>query len=239
MESKGIAIIVGASSGIGEALARLFAAEGYRVGMCARRGELLLALQSEISGSVVRQMDVTSPDEAVETFRSLVAEMGGADIVVVSAGTGFINPELEWHKEKATIDVNVTGFCALANGAMKYFMERRQGHLVAISSVAALFGSPRAPAYNASKAFVSTYMEGLKGKVRRLHLPITITDIRPGFVDTAMAQGPNIFWMASPEEAARQIYEAIRKKKACAYVTRRWRLVGWLARILRHSLFYR
>ena len=200
---------------------------------------MLAALQSELPGRAVKHMDVSKPDEAIELFHGLVEEMGGADMVVISAGTGFINPELEWLKEKTTIDVNVIGFCAVANAAVKYFIGRGQGHLVAVSSVAALFGSHHAPAYNASKAFVSNYLEGLRGKVRTLRLPVTITDIRPGFVDTAMAQGPLVFWAASPEKAARQIYEAIRKKRACAYVTRRWRLAAWLLKIAPRSLLYR
>jgi short-subunit dehydrogenase len=239
LKGKGNAIIVGASSGIGEALARHFTTEGYRVGICARRLELLTDLQSALPGSVVKQMDVSKPGEAVGLFHGLIEEMGGTDIVVMSAGTGFINPELEWLKEEATIQVNVTGFCAIADAAVKYFIERGQGHFIAISSVAALFGSRHAPAYNASKAFVSNYVEGLRGKIKHLRLPITITDIRPGFVETAMAKGPGIFWMASPQEAARQIYEAITKKKTCAYVTRRWRLVAWVSRIVPHSLLSR
>ena len=231
-QNKGSAIIVGASSGIGEALARVFAAQGFKVGACARRVEMLAALRSELQNCVVKQMDVSRHDEALDRFRELVEELGGADIVVISSGTGFINPGLEWPKERGTIEVNVAGFCAIADAAIKYFIERGHGHLVGISSVAALFGSPQAPAYNASKAFVSNYLEGLKGLVRRVRLPIIVTDIRPGFVDTAMAQGPGIFWMASPEKAARQIYSAIRRKRSCAYVTRRWRLAGWLSKIV-------
>jgi short-subunit dehydrogenase len=111
--------------------------------------------------------------------------------------------------------------------------------LVAISSVAALIGSRQAPAYSASKAFVSNYLEGLRGVMRNLRLPITITDIRAGFVDTVMAQGSGIFWMASREKAARQIYHAITKKRAHIYVTRRWRLIAWLFKIIPHSLLLR
>jgi len=239
VENKGKAIIIGASSGIGEALARLLSSKGFRVGICARRSHLLISLQSDLSGSVVKEMDVGKPDEAIELFRGLLEEMGGADVVVISAGTGFINPELEWQKEKTTIDVNVIGFCAIANAAVKYFMKSGRGHLVAISSVAALFGSHQAPAYSASKAFVLNYLEGLQGRMKRARLPITVTDIRAGFVDTAMAQGPGIFWMASPEKAAWQIYQAIMKKKTCAYVTRRWRLIAWLLKIVPHSLLAR
>lgn len=239
MEDKGNAIIVGASSGIGEALARLLSDEGYRVGICARRGELLRAIQSDLPGSAVKEMNVGKPDEAIALFRELLGEMGGAGLVVISAGTGFINPKLEWHKEQTTIDVNVSGFCAMANAAIEHFVERGGGHLVAISSIAALIGSSQAPAYGASKAFVSNYLEGLRGMARRLRLPITVTDIRAGFVDTAMARGPGIFWMASREKATRQIYEAIAQKRACVYVTRRWRLIAWLLRIVPHSLLLR
>ena len=239
MKSNSNAIIIGASSGIGEALARLLSNEGYRVGMCARRRQLLMALQSDLPGSAIKEMNVSKPNEAIELFQELLEEMGGAGLVVISAGTGFINPELEWQKEKATIDVNVLGFCAMANAAVKYFMERGRGHLVAISSVAAFIGSRQAPAYSASKAFVSNYLEGLRGVMRNLQLPITITDIRAGFVDTDMAHGSGIFWVASREKAARQIHQAIRKKRACVYVTRRWRLIAWLFKIMPHSLLLR
>ena len=239
MGDKGNAIIVGASSGIGEALARLLSAQGYRVALCARRRDLLMALQSDLPDSLVRQMDVAAPDEAVALFRELAEEMGGADLVVISAGTGFINRDLEWQKEKATVDVNVVGFSAIANAAVAHFLARGRGHLVGISSVAAFIGSPDAPAYSASKAFVSNYLEGLRGRMVRSGRPITVTDIRAGFVDTAMAQSPVIFWMATPGEAARQIYRAIIKKKACAYVMRRWRLVAWLFKVAPHSLFLR
>jgi short-subunit dehydrogenase len=82
------------------------------------------------------------------------------------------------------------------------------------------------------------YLEGLRARMKNLNLSVAVTDIRAGFVDTAMAQGTGIFWIASPEEAARQIYRAIARKKACAFVTRRWRwrLIAWLFKLLPHSL---
>ena len=99
---------------------------------------------------------------SMESFKGLIEEMGGVELVVISAGIGFINPELNWPEEKATIDVNVTGFAALANVAFRHFEQMQSGHLVGISSIAALRGSRIAPAYSASKAFVSNYMEGLR-----------------------------------------------------------------------------
>ena len=101
-----------------------------------------------------------------------------------------------------------------------------------ISSLAALRGGRESPAYNASKAFESNYLEGLRQKIRKLGLPITITDIKPGFVKTAMAKGDGIFWAADADKAAIQIYDAIKRRKTSTYVTRRWRLVAWVIKLL-------
>jgi short-subunit dehydrogenase len=222
------AVILGASSGIGRALAKILAADGYALGLAARRLALLVELQQEIGGQAwVKQIDVADAREAMAQFADLIREMGGVDLIVISAGTGFINPDLDWDKEHETIAVNVAGFSAIANIAIHHFLKKGAGHLVNISSIAALRGSSSAPAYNASKAFESVYLQGLQQKIARLRLPIAVTDIQPGFVDTAMAQGEGLFWVASPEEAARQIHQAIKKKKSHAYITKRWRLIAW------------
>ena len=234
------AIIVGASSGIGQALAKILAQEGYRVGLVARRLPLLQALQRDIGQqAVIKPIDIADTSEAVTRFAELIQELGRVDLIVLSAGIGFINPELDWAKEHDTIAVNVTGFAAIANVAMQQFLKQGCGHLTNISSIAALRGSGEAPAYNASKAFESNYLEGLRHKVAKLRLPVTITDIQPGFVDTAMAQGEGLFWVASPDEAARQIYRAIQRHRKHAYVTRRWRLIAWLFKLAPDALYHR
>jgi len=94
--------------------------------------------------------------------------MGGVDLVVISAGTGHLNDGLDWDLENEAIKTNVTGFAVMANVAMKHFVKRGSGHLVGISSIAALRGGRQAPAYNASKAFESNYLEGLRQKVRKI-----------------------------------------------------------------------
>ncbi|HEX2997446.1 MAG TPA: SDR family NAD(P)-dependent oxidoreductase, partial [Anaerolineales bacterium] len=130
------AIVVGASSGIGRALAKIIAADGYTVGLAARRLPLLLELQKEIGKQTfVKQIDVSNPAEAMSRLSELIQEMCGVDLIVISAGTGFINPDLEWDKEAQTIAVNVSGFAALANVAMHHFLQRGTGHLVNISSL--------------------------------------------------------------------------------------------------------
>ncbi|HEX8833627.1 MAG TPA: SDR family NAD(P)-dependent oxidoreductase [Abditibacteriaceae bacterium] len=234
------AIVVGASSGIGFELARILAREGYYVGVTGRRIELLEKLKAEFADLVfVKEMDVSQSERAASQLRELIGEMGGLDLLVISAGVGFVNPELSWDKEKATIDTNVTGFAVVANVGMEHFVGQKTGHLVNISSLAALRGSGDAPAYSASKAFSSNYMQGLRQKVTRLGLPITITDTQPGFVDTAMAKSDKLFWMASAEKAAQQIYSAIKNRRSHAYVTRRWRVVAWLLRNVPDRIYNR
>jgi short-subunit dehydrogenase len=234
------AIIVGASSGIGRELAKILSSNQYAVGVMARRVQLLDALCKEVEGTLfVQRIDVADAESAMEALAMLIREMGGVDLVVISAGTGDINNSLGWHSENETIKTNVSGFSAVVNVAMRHFTEKGSGHLVGISSIAALRGGRESPAYNASKAFESNYLEGLRQKVRKSGLPITITDIKPGFVNTAMAKGDGIFWAAEPEEAARQIYHVIKRRKSSAYVTRRWVLIAWLIKLLPGFIYER
>ncbi|MFC5973187.1 SDR family NAD(P)-dependent oxidoreductase [Halomarina salina] len=229
------AIVVGASSGIGEALAERLAESGYEVGLAARRVERLEAIGEALpTKAYVAEMDVTDTEQARERFDALVDAMGGVDLVVLSAGTGRPNRDLDWSVESETVAVNAHGFAALATAAMATFDEQGHGTLVGISSVAALFGGGASPAYNASKAFVSNYCDGLRTWAANRDLDVDVVDVKPGFVDTEMAFGD--FWMASPETAARQIHRAAERGRRHAYVTRRWRLVGWFLRALPHRV---
>ncbi len=231
------AVIIGATSGIGRELARAMAAGGYSVGIAGRRLELLQELQKEFPGKFhIKRIDVVLP-EAGGLLKELITEMDGTDIIVICSGIGFVNKDLEWAKEKETIDVNVSGFAAMANASFEYFRGKGAGHIVGISSIAAIRGGGDAPAYNASKAFVSNYLEGLRQMAAKMKLPLTVTDIKPGFVDTVMAQGEGLFWVAPAEKAAKQILEAVEKKKDHAYVTKRWRLVAWVLKLLPGRLY--
>lgn len=234
------AIVIGASSGIGRELSIILSQNNYRVCATGRRTDLLDSLQPKLSpGSFVRTMDVSDTHHAIETFKMINEKIGGTDIVVISAGTGHLNADLQWHKEKDTIDVNVAGFSAIAGAAYHHFIKQGNGHLIGISSLAALRGSGHAPAYNASKAFITSYLQGLRHNVAKLKKPIYITDIRPGFVDTAMAQGDGLFWVQHPKKAAHQIFIAIQKKRKYAYITKRWILIAWLLRLLPDSVYHK
>ncbi len=240
MEPMKKAIVIGASSGIGRELARVLAEDGYKIGAMARRTELLNSLRDEINSEVlVERIDASEPESAMQILQDFIKKMDGVDLIIISAGTGEVNEKLAWNIEYETIRTNVTGFAALANVAIAHFIEKGKGHLVGISSIAALRGGKDSPAYNASKAFASNYMEGLRQKIRSLGLPVFVTDVIPGFVDTAMAKGEGIFWSAPPEKAARQIFYSIKRKKRCVYITRRWRLIAWLLKIFPASLYER
>jgi short-subunit dehydrogenase len=238
-DSSRTAVIVGASSGIGEALARQLNDEGWRLGLLARRLDRLEALRETLEpGTVVRRIDV-SHDDAAAILDGVLDELGGVDLVVISAGTGHLNRDLHIEPDVDTVTVNVMGFMKTAQVAVRHFLRRGRGHLVGITSVAALRGIGEGAAYSASKAFQSLYLDGLRDLMRQRGLPIVVTEVQPGFVDTAMMKTDRplsaaVRWLivASPEKAARQVIRAIRKRTKHAYITRRYALAALLFRFL-------
>lgn len=232
------AIIIGATSGIGEGLAKILTDNKYKVGITGRRTELLETLKSQKPHDYfIRSFDVSDTEIIDEKLSALVAELGGLDLFVICSGTGDLNEILDFSIEKRTIDTNVLGFTCVADWAFNYFDKQQSGHLVAISSVAGLRGNGIAPSYSASKAYQINYLEGLRQKACKLKTQILITDIRPGFVDTAMAKGEGQFWVAPVEKASKQIFNAIQKKKKVVYLTKRWRLIGFVLKRI-PSLIY-
>lgn len=234
-------IIIGASSGIGKALVEVFSQNGYEVGLTARRTELLKEIQPALATkSYIKYMDLLKPDESILAFNELINEMNGVDIVVINSGTGFDSEKLEFSKERSAIDVNVLGFTAIAVASANYFENKGVGHIVGISSVAALRPYRTCPAYGASKAFISFYLRGLRHKFTRQKKDIYVTDIKPGFVYTPLTQNNGkMIWVSTAEKAATQIYKAIIKKKKHAYITKRWLLIAWLFRLIPDFIYNR
>lgn len=232
------AIVIGATSGIGRALAERLAAEGYRVGVTGRREALLEELAASRPGCFCyAAADIMDPAAACAALERLAGELGGMDLCVVSAGTGDLNPGLDYALEEPAIRTNVVGWTAAVDWAYGRFEERGGGHLVVITSVGGLRGGGAAPAYNASKAYQINYAEGLRQRVAKSGLPVTITDIRPGLVDTAMAKGEGLFWVQPVAKTVRQILRAVERRCHVAVVTRRWRIAAWLLRHLPESLY--
>ncbi|MCY8047581.1 SDR family NAD(P)-dependent oxidoreductase [Bacillus haynesii] len=136
------AMIIGASSGIGKALAKQLSAAGVEVGLAARRYELLAKLRDDLPGhSYTKKVDTADSERSSILLKELLDEMNWADAVFICSGVGYLEGEMDWSKEKETIDVNVTGFVSCSNVLMEHFIENGRGHLVGISSIAALRGS--------------------------------------------------------------------------------------------------
>lgn len=232
------AIVIGATSGIGKELAMLLVNNNYKVGITGRRTQLLSELKHQKPENfIIKAFDITDTVSIPQYLQELVNELGGLDLLVLSSGTGDLNDALDFEIEKRTIDTNVLGFTCIVDWAFTYFKKQQAGHLTAISSIAGIRGSRMAPAYNASKAFQLNYLEGLRQKASKLKMPITVTDIRPGFVKTAMAKGEGQFWVASVEKAAKQIFYAINRKRKVAYVSKRWWLVSALLKVIPRILY--
>lgn len=232
------AIVIGATSGMGRGIAKALVQKNYWVGITGRREMLLHELKQEApSQFFVRKMDVCDTQTSVSGLHALVEKLGGLDLLVLSAGTGDLNEELDFAIEKRAIEINVIGFTALVDWSFNFFASQKSGHLVVISSIAGLRGSGGAPAYNASKAFQINYLEGLRQKANKMKCPIAITDVRPGFVQTAMAKGEGQFWVAPVDKAAYQIIAAIERKVKVVYVTKRWRLIALVLKLMPKWLY--
>jgi short-subunit dehydrogenase len=231
------AIIVGATSGIGNALAKILAENEYKIGITGRRKiELETLKKTKPKNFSISAFDCTTENNT-QKLTELVTKIGGLDLLVLSSGIGDLNKKLEFKKENSTNQLNVIAFTEIVGWAFNYFEKQGKGHLVAISSIAGLRGSRMAPAYNASKAYQINYLEGLRQKAMNSKKQIYVTDIRPGFVDTEMAKGDGQFWVSTKEKAAKQIYGLIKNKKNIGYVSKRWRLISLILKIMPNGMY--
>lgn len=231
-------IIIGATSGIGRALAQQYYQLGHTVSVTGRRQDILLELQQQYAGMYTGCFDVQAGN-VVEELQALITQMGGLDLLIYSAGYGDPSDDLVAEVEIDSTATNVMGFVNTATFTFNYFRGQGHGQLAVISSVAALRGNSHTPAYSASKAYVSNYAEGLNIKAGKLHVDIVVTDIRPGFVKTKMAKGHGQFWVAPVENAAGQIRVAIAAKKRVAYITKRWWLIAFILKRLPYAIYRR
>ena len=206
-------IIIGATSGIGYEITRLYCKQGWQVGIAGRRTELLAKIRSEAPGQVETvQLDVTSPD-APEKLAELIRKVGGMDIFLLSSGVGSQNRMLNPEIELATVQTNTAGFTRMVVAAYNYFKEQGGGQLVVISSIAGTKGLGAAPSYSATKRSQNTYIEALDQLAQMEKLPIVFTDIRPGFVKTDLLKSGKYPMLMKPEYVARKIVKAIGRKK--------------------------
>ena len=233
-------VIIGATSGIGKALFVKYANADNRIGIVGRRANLLDDLSQQYpSKTITAKADITNLEEIEQAINALHKEMEYIDLAIVCSGIGDINATLDYAVERPTIDTNVVGWTFVIDTLYHIFEQQNNGHLVAITSVGCFRGEPMAPSYSATKAYQINYMEALCKKAFKNGGHITVTDIRPGLVDTAMAKGEGLFWVMPVEKVARQIVAAIRKRKSIAYVTKRWHFIAIINRFIPYCLYKR
>ena len=227
------AIIVGASSGIGREVALLLLKEGWHIGVAARREEPLMGLKAIAPERVeVITIDVTKAD-AGERLLTLAEQLGGMDLYFHASGIGKQNRMLTEDIELSTMATNAVGFTRMIGTAYRYFAERGEGHIAAITSIAGTKGLGPAPAYSATKAMQSTYLQALEQQARQRGLSIKFTDIRPGFVATALLDDDFPYPMLmKPQVVARDIVESIRRSRHVRVIDYRYRALTFVWRLI-------
>lgn len=233
------AIVVGASSGIGAAIARRLRDQGAEVAILGRRRPELEAVAG--GDMKVYVHDAERADEVPALWEQIVADLGGCDTLVYAAGVmpSLAEGEFSFHKDRQMIAVNLLGAMAWMNPAAAHFCAQKQGNLVGISSIAGERGRRGNPGYCTSKAALSTYLESLRNRCSRYG--VNVVTIKPGFVDTAMVAGKkDLLWLISPEQAADQSLELVRwNTSESGFVPRRWWLVALIVRLLPSFIFRR
>ncbi|MCD7915341.1 MAG: SDR family NAD(P)-dependent oxidoreductase [Tannerellaceae bacterium] len=229
-------IIIGATSGIGREVALLYIQAGWRVGIAGRREDLLQELAGIAPDRIFMEVIDVTQEDAPRRLISLIEKTGGMDLFLLSSGIGKQNMDLQPDIELDTTVTNVTGFTQMVTAAFNYFKNQGGGHLAVISSIAGTKGLGAAPAYSATKCFQNTYIDALAQLARMQHLPVTFTDIRPGFVATPLLSDDRYPMLMSPVKVAKHIVSALKRKKRVAIIDSRyallvffWRLIpGWI-----------
>ena len=241
------AIVMGATSGIGMEVAKLLAAKGWQVGIAGRRIERLQTLISDNKatpqGGIIcyQQIDVTSA-EAPSLLLELIDKLGGMDLYFHSSGIGWQNNSLDIEKELKTVETNGLGFTRMVDTAFHWVVHhhsRQKARIACITSIAGTKGLGAAPAYSATKRFQNHYLECLTQQARMRHLPISITDIRPGFVKTDLIAGSTYPLQLQPEDVAKHIVHTIEKGKEVKVIDWRYAILVFFWRLIPRRLWTR
>ena len=222
------AVIVGATSGLGLEVARLLLERGWSIGVAGRRVEAL------------EQLRAVAPERVRIRLHALIDDLGGMDLYFHSSGIGRQNSDLDPSIELATVRTNGEGFVRMVTAAYRYFRTQGRGHIAAITSVAGTRGMGAAAAYSATKCFQRTYLDALAQLAHREGLRLRITDIRPGFVRTALLN-PEVRYpmLMEPAPVARRIVGAVERRRRVATIDRRYRALVLLWRLLPQCVWER
>lgn len=237
------AIVIGASSGIGEEVVKLLLQEGWAVGIAARRLERLKNIQDRFGEDRVKIIDLdVKKEDAASKLEKLILDLGGMDLYFHASGIGFQNIDLVSEVEIDIAKTNSEGFIRLVTYAFNWFCNNnnKQGHIAIISSIASTKGLGVSPAYSATKAMQNTYIQSLcqLSKIRKAN--IKFTDIRPGFVETDLLNKEKHYpLMMKKEKAAKSIIKGLKRKKRILIIDWKFRLVVFVWRLIPNFIWER
>ena len=241
------AIIIGATSGIGRAVAEKLLEEGWRVAVAGRRAERLEALRAKYGADrvVCRTMDVTQ-ESATELLDELLAEVATPDVLLYAAGIGKQNPDLEEGMELRTVKTNCEGMVRIVDHFINYvkrvphYGAEHRAHIAVITSVAGTMGMGQAAAYSATKSMQSAYLVALAQLARMQRLPITVGDIRPGFVATEILNPEKRYPMLmTAERAAHYVVRSFERRERITIFDWRYKLLVGFWRLIPRWLWER
>lgn len=228
---------MGASSGIGKEVAQRLLADGWQVGLAARRHEALEELARTYGdAAITAQIDITD-EQATHQLRDLITQLGGVDLYFHASGIGWQNSNLSEEIEIKTVNTNGMGFTRMVGEAFRWMAAHGGGHIAVITSVAGTRGLGPAPAYSATKAFQNSYVQALEQLSNNRKLGIRFTDLRPGFVDTDLIKGSH-FPMTMPRDlVADEIMWAITMRRHVRVIDWKWRLTVFFWRMIPAALW--
>lgn len=234
-------VIMGATSGIGLRAAVILAMAGWKVGVAGRKEDVMRRLRKRFPGNVEwERIDVLDADAPRKLMR-LIKKLDGMDIYFHVSGVGFVDRKLDVEEELATVSTNALGFTRMIASVYDYYRKaRRRGHIAAITSVAGTKGIGRLAAYSASKRFGQTYLVALEQLARTENVPVSFTDIRPGWVRTPLlAPDRNYPLTMTMNRAVPLILRAIMKRRRVAVIDWRWNMLAGLWRLVPDALWIR
>ncbi|MDR2914334.1 MAG: SDR family NAD(P)-dependent oxidoreductase [Tannerella sp.] len=219
-------IVLGATSGIGHDVALCMLQRGWLLGIAGRREDLLEELREKYPENIVAYPIDVMKEDAAERLTHLIELRGGMDLFFLASGTGRQNPGLNEDIEIRTAETNVTGFIRVVTAAYRYFETKGLGS---------------APAYSATKRFQNTYIDALAQLACIKNTNIRFTDIRPGFVDTALLNTKDHRYpmLMRSDAVAGIIIRALDKEKRVVIIDWRYRILVFFWKLIPRWLWER
>ncbi len=234
------AIIIGATYGIGHAIAKVLAQNDYTLGLLSKNEDMLIELQHFLkTTSFIEKIDTKYVNYTLKKLNSMLLKLGHVDLIIINIGIGYLHPNINWVKESEILNKNVIALTALLNTSYHFFLNQGYGSLATVSSATALIPNPNNPAYNASKAFIHNYLNSIRLHALQTKKPIYITDIRPGFKCSALntEYKKELFWVKNIDKSAESLYKALQAKKNYFYITKSWKIFFYLLKLIPESFY--